>query len=246
MKKKVLTFLGLLLFAPIFGQLKSDVIKSDVIDIVVESNKMVSPDLVKISMDLYYNDKQEQVALNMLNSGLKEQLKAIVKVGIQEDKIKLSRFRIRELSESESGKRKVTGYQAFQNIIITISSTDKQQIDKLLSGITINKKDNIKFQVDAFLSDSLISTTKNELIKKGISDAKVKAQIISDELKIKLGTIKMVNYGSDDSYDSYSTSVKFTAPIVFDEVQEEESAYDNFDINEVKVEDQIHIVWNIQ
>jgi uncharacterized protein YggE len=240
MNKLFLTFIGLLVFAPVFGQQKSDVI-----DIEVETNKMVSPDVMVISIDLYYTDKLEQNAINMLNVGTEEQLKLIVKVGFQKDKIKLSQFRVSELSDYESDKRKLLGFRASQNINISIPSSEKKLIGKLIDGLSLNRKDNIKYQIDAVISDSLLVSTKNELIRKGIKEAKTKAQIISDELKIKLGTIKVVEHGRDFNDDSYSTTVKFTAPEVFDEVQEENPISD-FSTNDIKVVDKIHIVWNIQ
>jgi len=243
MRKIVLISLGIFLTLQIYSQQKTETI-----DIVADASQMILPDIMQINIDLKYKDKNEQQALNRLTTGINGQIQAIENAGFKKDEIKLHEFSIDELSDWESNKPKITGYEAVQTITILLPISAKEKIDVLLNNLTINKNENISVKIDAKLSDELNKKIQNELIRKTISDATEKAHIMAESLNVKLGNVKSVEYGDLYYAPRMKGTIRFTVPINDENKNEVKasSSYQLLGISETEITEKIHVVWYIE
>jgi len=243
MKKIALVAVGIIITIQVFAQQKTETI-----DIITEASQMILPDIMQVNIDLKYKDKNEQQALDRLAVGIDGQIKAILDAGFKKEEIKLHEFSIDEISDWESNKPKITGYEAVQTIIISIPISEKVRIDDLLNNLTINKNENISVKIDAKLSDELIKKIKNELIKKAICDAIEKANIMAEALTVKLARVKSVEYGDLFYGARLKSSIRFTAPKINDENAQvkSSSAYHLLGISETEITEKIHVTWYIE
>ncbi len=243
MRKIALITVGIFLTLQIYSQQKIETI-----DIVADASQMILPDIMQVNIDLKYKDKNQQQALNRLTTGINGQIQAIQNAGFMKEEIKLHEFSIDELSDWESNKLKISGYEAVQRITISLPISAKEKIDGLLNNLSINKNENISVKIDAKLSDELNKKIKNELIQKAISDATEKAHIMAASLNIKLGNVKSVEYGDLFFVPRMKSSVRFTAPIINEENTKVKSsnAYQLLGISETEITEKIHVVWYIE
>lgn len=243
MRKIALIVVGVIITIQIFAQQKTETI-----DIIIDASQMILPDIMQVDIDLKYNDKSEQRALDRLADGIDGQIQAILNAGFKREEIKLHEFSIDELSDWESNKSKITGYEAVQTIIISIPISDKARIDNLLNNLTINKNENISVKIDAKLSDELAKKIKNELIKKAIYDATEKANIMAETLGVKLARVRSVEYGDLFYGARLKSSIRFTAPRINDENAQVKSSnsYNLLGISETEITEKIHVTWYIE
>jgi uncharacterized protein len=243
MKNLIIITLGFFFLIPIYAQQKGETI-----DIITEANQMIMPDILEINIDLKYSDKNEQEALNRLNVGIDNQIQSIENAGFSRDNIKLCEFNIEEISDWESGKYKISGYEAVQSIKVKIPISDKKLIDSLMQKLTINKNENIEVEINAVLSNELNQKIQNDLIRTAIADATEKAQIIAESLNIKLGNVKAIEYGDLLFRPLLKNTIRFTSPIIEEEQTKVHStnAYHLLGISETEVAEKIHIIWYIE
>lgn len=243
MRKITLIAVGIFLSLQIYSQQKLETI-----DIIADASQMILPDIMQVNIDLKYKDKNEQQALDRLTTGINGQIQAILNSGFKKDEIKLHEFSIEELSDWESNKSKVTGYEAVQSITILLPIADKEKIDGLLNNLSVNKNENISVKIDAKLSDELNNKIKKELIRKAISDASEKARIMGESLNIKLGRVKSVEYGDLFYSPRLRGSIRFVAPVISEDRTKvkSSSAYQLLGISETEINEKIHVIWYIE
>jgi len=243
MRKITLIAVGIFLSLQIYSQQKLETI-----DIIADASQMILPDVMQVNIDLKYKDKNEQQALDRLTTGINGQIQAILNSGFKKDEIKLHEFSIDELSDWESNKSKVTGYEAVQSITILLPIADKEKIDGLLNNLSVNKNENISVKIDAKLSDELNNEIKKKLIRKAISDASEKARIMAESLNIRLGRVKTVEYGELLYTPRLRGSIRFVAPVISEDRTKvkSSSAYQLLGISETEINEKIHVVWYIE
>lgn len=243
MRKIGIITVGILLSLQIYSQQKTETI-----DIITDASQMILPDIMQVNIDLKYNDKSEQQALNRLTAGINGQVQAIENAGFKKEDIKLHEFSIEELSDWESNKIKITGYEAVQTITISLPILAKEKVDALLNNLKINKNENISVKIDAKLSVELKKKIQNELIKKALMDATQKALLMAESLNVKLGSVKSVEYGDLLFAPRLKSSIKFTAPVITEDNNKvkQSNAYHLLGISETELTEKIHVTWYIE
>ena len=158
----------------------------------------MSPDSIKINIDLRSSDLSYEKALELSNKDLEGIRKSLREEGFEKKDIKTNAFNVDTKYENETttfnSKRKFAGYKIIHSLNIEFDN-DAEKLNKVLNALA-RSKSNPEFSIRYKLKDA--TEFKEEVLKDAISDSKRKALLIAQASGVKLGEILSINYNSDE------------------------------------------------
>lgn len=212
-------------------------------EIVAEgyASSKVKPDIAAITITINKENLIEKNALEELNLEIDNLQKTLIKLGFNNNQIKISDYLISS-SKEDNEKR----YSATNKLVIELALNNKV-IDAFYQEIQLNNHKDLDIEFETKLSAELEKSTTTKLVQLAIEDAKSNAINIAKTLNIKLGNIKRVSKYNDRilGYDLKVDQIKFIKPgNVKNDIPS--SAFNNFDVEEKEYEERITIVYEIK
>lgn len=169
-----------------------------------------------------------------------EQLTAQLQmVGFKKEDIKTTDFSVGKNMVWENNANVDKGYIAKQNISLEFPNT-KEKIGAIINSF-MNSENEIRFSFYFTLSDEKEAVVKSELLKRAVSDARTRADIIAAAAKQKIGSIKNISYGIVQEQGPFRKSTYSIS-----EMAVSAQRASGFDVKEMKFTDDITIVWELK
>ncbi len=164
--------------------------KTDTFSVTAEEKASVSPDLAVINLGVQTQGTTVKQTQDSLNNKINQVSSAIKKIGIESKDLQTSNYSLHPVYDWNSGKQRITGYQANSNLTIKVRELEKA--NSVIDAAT----DNGANQVSG-ISFTVEDKTKveNELREKAVAKAKQKAEDAARIAGFKLG--KILNYSEN-------------------------------------------------
>jgi uncharacterized protein YggE len=121
--------------------------------------------------------------------------KVLIKIGLKDDQIVISDFMTKDNSVYRDFDSESTSKFEVYRVINAKYTFDKDLNSKIINTLATHEiQPNFRFQFG--LSDEKKNSLRNELIKKALSDARSKADIIASTYNVKIKRILKVKYGN--------------------------------------------------
>jgi hypothetical protein len=151
----------------------------------------VNPDQALMDFTVTGRDKSESVAMNNLNANVNALTTLLNKQG--NNQLLILGYSVNPDITYENGSQKNNGFVATQQLEMKMKM-DKDKISSLMQALQNANLQNTQMQFGATLSDDLEKSTRTDLMRKAIDDAKSKATILADEAGLKLGPVNRIEY----------------------------------------------------
>ncbi|MBI5077385.1 SIMPL domain-containing protein [Candidatus Falkowbacteria bacterium] len=173
------------------------------ISITGEGTVAAAPDIAKIQVGVTSEAKTVAGAQNDNTKKMNEVVKAIKAQSVAEKDLKTENYNIYPKYEWKTGKSEIIGYVVTQSLSVKVRDT--KNISGILKAATdkgANQVGDLKFSVDE------PERLKVEAREKAIKNAKQKAEMLANQLGVKLG--KIVSFyeaeGGLSDYPKFSTA----------------------------------------
>ncbi len=206
----------------------------------------------KISVDIYTVDKNAQIAMQNLQEGVQELIGILLDLGISRENIALGTVKSEPIYAEGfrawfSTIKKVEFYELKQKVEIEFP------FDAGLESKVLGKAGKVKCFYNTSVSHiSAKRQSSISAIKSAINDAKLKAEVISRDLGIKLGKVYDVDYGNVPIrfreklvVPSYRSKGDFFSPIEDMEVESQPDYLTGISCQPVEENDIVVVYWEI-
>ena len=154
------------------------------------------PEMLNISIPLQSKAKTYEECTNLLTSTFNDLNAALVKSGIDKDKIYSSQLSITEDYNYQDRERVLVGYVGNITLSLELPHTEKNL------NIVMRTLNDERFKFGYHASFSFSESQKDSLreaaIRLAVTDAKAKAKTLADALNVKIVEIKEVNFEFSD------------------------------------------------
>jgi len=177
----------IMIFASIFGSFSNGKNNGGrFIDVQAVGTSKVVPDAVDLAITVSSTQSSSQQALAQAAASVSKVLAALKTDGIAEKNIKTNSLNSSPVYSYANNSQKITGYQASQNLDITIRVASSA--GKVIDDITKAAGNNLQVNaVSSFVYDPTAAQATAE--KRAAQSAKVKAQAYARALGVKLGKV---------------------------------------------------------
>jgi uncharacterized protein YggE len=151
----------------------------------------VNPDEILMDFTVTGHDKSESVAMNNLSSNVNALTNLLNKQG--NNQLHIQGFSVTPDITYENGAQKNNGFVATQQLQMKMDM-DRNKIASLMQALQNGNLQNTQMQFGAMLSDELEKSTRSDLLRKAIDDAKDKATILADEAGLKISSVASIQY----------------------------------------------------
>jgi uncharacterized protein len=199
----------------------------------------IKPDIAVITITVEKAYPDESTVLKDLNKEVDKLSQLLFKIGFTGKQIKISRYSVTNNLDQD----KI--YRATNTLIVQFV-LDNKVIDKVYSSIETEKFNNVSLELETKLSDSLEKATRSGLLVKALQEAQTSANNIATALGVKLGKVKHVSkYGDVFTSVNKVEYARFTWPkgLLFDAAGN--TSFKDFDVQEIEIEEQITIIYEI-
>jgi len=211
-----------------------------------------SPDLATMDFSVVSEAKTVNEAMNDNSNKMNAVIEAAKKLGIAADDLQTSGFNINPHydyvdvaaetgSAAEvyypSGQRVLSGYDITQTLTVKVRQDNMSKIGQIIQEATIagaNEVGDLRFTIDN--PDDL----RAEARKQAIDDAKAKAQVLADQLEVKLGKITGYNEGG------YSPTYTMAYDRAAAGVTEKSAPAPTIQTGQNKIESNVNITYEIE
>lgn len=193
MKSAITSFsLVLLCLSMVYGQSSGNVLK-----VQGEAVMYDVPELMQIRIPVQTKNESYEACSNDLIKTYNALSDALVKSGVDEDEVKSDRLNIQENYTYLERERKLDGYIGNINVMVELPHTPKM----LTAIMNTLKEERFKFgyTLSFAFSEPQKEKLREEAIRKAIADARRKAEVITEEMGLKLVSVQEINYGYFDS-----------------------------------------------
>ena len=216
--------------------------KLNTITVEGKSQKSIKPDLCFISMTFEKTDTSLKRSMDGLNKNIKTITNIFKNYSIDTSDIRIAEYSISSQINDDI-KRKEYSVKNELNIDIKYN---RKLISALLSEIqNLNMKD-LDMNLEYGVSDSLNIETRKELKIQAIRNAKKNAEQISKELNLDIIGVKSVSKTSynplEIETDLVKPQIKFTPPVI-QLASEIKSSFENYDVEDVTIDEDILITF---
>lgn len=203
-----------------------------------------APDMAVVSMSITSLDKNYEKALRDNAEKVRRLEEAIIGCGLPSDALTTSNFNIYPQNESKRINDTWTdvfvGYNCTQNLSISFDF-DKQLIGRVLGAIaSCNASPSFSISFKIKNPDEV----KEAVLKDAVENAKEKAKIICDASGMTLRRVVSINYNF--SKTEYLSRSNYTMALKAAAVRAEDSIDTSFNPEDIKVSDEVTIVWEIR
>ncbi|MNU92437.1 oxidative stress defense protein [compost metagenome] len=196
--KKLILFL-FLTSGTLFGQTEN----SSKPTVTVNGTAKVSiiPDMTELNIHLSSVKMNMADATKAIGEQTQQFLKILKQLGFQESDVKTTNY---SASKNRIYREKGpidSGYVVSQNLTVKFAY-NQATLQKIAARFS-EAKDPVDFNIGFYISDALREKTEAELQAKAVTDARKKATNLSTAAGVKIGTVKSIIYGSDNSGGLY-------------------------------------------
>jgi uncharacterized protein len=201
----------------------------------------VKPDVATFTLTVSKTDTVEKNALRDLNKAVNGLVRSLTSLGFRSDNIKIASYDVTSSMDRFRNKE----YTATNELIINFR-IDNKLIDAFYSQIEEAGTEDVDVSFQTSLSDSLERASRLRLVQQAVADAKTNAMNIAQALNLRIIKVKQVQkYGVMTDIPQVEM-VKFTPPkVMHDREAMEATAFANFQVQEVELEEKITIVYEI-
>lgn len=202
----------------------------------------VKPDVANITFNLSAMDIEFGKAVNELNEKVNSLSKALKKVGIPQQEIYSSNYRInKEFKHNyKSGSKTFLGYKVSHTIKVQ-TLADTKSVNKVFTAIISSVKD-AELNLSFAIKDS--RKYKDIIIKKAINDAKNKAELIAETAGVELSEIIEIRYSNTPMYFRSSDNILRTSSKMMS--KGDDVMIENFNPSKIKQSTTVAIIWKIK
>lgn len=137
-------------------------------------------------------------------------------------------------------KSKFVGYK-YCHVTKVEFASDNKRLGRILNVLANNTAVRPEFRFSFFVKDP--EPSKNELLGKAISDAKVKAEILTKAAGVQLKDILSIDYSwGEINFEVSPMRHMITAPMA---LADEDECVMNIEPDDVEISDTVTVVWNI-
>ena len=154
----------------------------------------VKPDMTRIKITLSDVKPDYNKALTASADDTDKLKELLAKYDIAEDEIKTLSFNIDgeyDRSLSTLGKRKLTGYK-YKHVLKIEFPSDNEKLADIIRTLSNKSSLNPEISFTFFVKDT--ATQINELIKRGVDDARTKAEVLANSSGVSLNEIESIEY----------------------------------------------------
>lgn len=198
--------------------------------------------VVKFRSSAVYTDYAETIA--MASKATKDLKALIAKAGIDGELLKTRNLDIRPKHETyydnkDHRHERFVGYEYNHSSQIKIEN-DNKLLGKLIYVVSTSPLD-VNFDISYTVKD--IEKAKNDLLREAVKDAKMKAEVLSDVVGVKLKEIKSIDY-SWDELEIYSHPLRLEA-CEYRSAEPSDSLDIDINAEDIEISDTVSIVWEI-
>lgn len=172
--------------------------------------------------------------LNVKMDKLTAQLQMI---GFKKDEITTADFSVGKNTVWENSSNVDKGYIARQNISVEFPHS-KEKIGAIITSF-MNSDNDVRFSFNFILSENREAMVKDELLKRAVQDARVRAEIIAAAAKQTIGAVKHISYGLELQRPAYQVAMMKAAASESDRSM-------GFDVKELSFSDEVTMVWELK
>lgn len=207
----------------------------------------VKPDVTRITVTLDGVDIDYGKTLEMSTKDTEALKDIFEKHGFERSDIKTLSFNIDTKYESyqtkdKSWRERFVGFE-YKHILKVEFDSDNERQGKVLYSLANAKGISPDFRLSFTVKDK--EASKNELLGKAVTDAKAKAQVLTDAAGVKLGDIKSIDYSWGEIQFEYSPIGRnaFTTAMCVDG---DDGSFDlDIEPDDIEVSDTVTVVWEI-
>lgn len=176
-------------------------------------------------------------AVKGLNTKMEKLTAQLQMIGFKKDEIKTADFSVGKNIVWENSSNVEKGYIARQNISVEFPNS-KEKIGAIITSF-MNSDNDVRFSFNFILSENREAIVKDELLKRAVRDARVRAEIIAAAAKQTIGAVKHISYGLEQQRPTYQMAMYKGAP-------SENDRSLGFDVKELSFTDEVTIVWELK
>lgn len=211
-----------------------------VIKVKGQAEMKAVPEILSVSIPIQSKAKTYEECTNQLTSTFNDLNAALVKAGIDKDKIKSNQLNISEDYNYQDRERVLVGYIGNITLSMELDHTEKN-LNRVMNTLN-NDRFNFGYQVGFMLSEPQKDKMREEAIKEAVKDARKKAETLAEALEVKLVDIKEVNFEFAESGNDplvYQKSMRYDA--------EASTGGNNIKLNpqEMTISKSVGIIWRI-
>jgi uncharacterized protein YggE len=184
-----------LFVSQLFGQANNS---GEFIAVIGEASGSFVPDMITFHFTVDVTEKKQAEAVEKLNEQATLFIEKVINLGVNPEKIKLSKYSLSEAFDYSGDKMKNIGYEATEIFELEVKYSDKD-FNMFIDSISGTKFPNLSFTYQMTFSDSLKNEIKNNLISKASDDAMQIAKTLARSRNLVLGDIFSIEYTSNIS-----------------------------------------------
>jgi uncharacterized protein YggE len=165
-------------------------------------------------------------------------VKQLIKLGYKDSEIITTNYSVFESFQYENGKRSSEGYIGQQSVYVRLKNTPKK-IGEINTAFMTSDED-IRLSFSFRLSDELKKTTKDNLIKEAVLDAKRRAELLSEVSGNRIGKILSIVYNVKNN-DAYYPIVEESAMMDISSRDAGVSSHPGFRVEDFKLKETVEI-----
>lgn len=174
-----------------------DVATNNLFSVNGSAKREITPDFAKVTVGTFVIGKDIISIQNEANTKINKAQKAILALGIAEDKIQTSNYNV--TPEYDFTTKKITNYSVNVEIVVEIGDLDQEKnvagdVIEASSAVGLNEVRGLVFDIKN--REEIL----DELRLEAIDDAKAKKDELADRSGLRLGALKNVNTGGNYYY----------------------------------------------
>jgi len=206
------------------------------------AKKMIMPDLAVFAVNVSATDQEESAAVKRLNDLSNDVLTKLKKEGFTEQQIKLTGYSINiNYDYSQGGTPRKISYTARQSINLKFV-LDKDRVLRMYNTLAADQTGGVEVNFYTDASETLRTSTSNELIQAAIKDARDKADMMAKAAGYSVKKVLDISYdveqrGYPQPVYAEKTMSRMEAP------QDNNQNY--FTVNEMEFNEAVRLTYQI-
>lgn len=206
------------------------------------AKKLITPDLAVFAVNVSATDKDESVAVKRLNDLSNDVLTKLKKEGFTEQQIKLTGYAINiNYDYSQGGTPKKISYTARQSVNLKFNF-DKDRVLRLFNTLASDQTGGVEINFYTDVSETLRTSTSNELIQTAIKDARDKADMMAKAAGYNVKKVLDISYDVDQR--------GYPQPVMYEKnmarVESQDSNQNYFTVNEMVFTEAVRLTYQIE
>lgn len=237
--KKLLLFL-VLASGTVFGQAENTNSSRPAVSVNGSSKVSIVPDMTELNIHLSSVKMNMADATKAIGDQTQQFLKVLKQLGFQESDVKTTGFSASKNRIYRQNGPVDSGYVVSQNLTVKFAY-NQSTLQKIAARFS-EAKDPVNFSIGFYLSDGLREKTEADLQSKAVADARKKATNLTTAAGVKMGGVKAIVYGIDNSGGIYYKSDMR----MFANAESSDGVNLSFAPQEMELQETVTVVWFIE